>query len=114
MTDIYILLLITIMANAVMDAIISNDSFAKHGLWFSRDGWKCKYLIVEWLNNFLPLELSSFLGETVLVVFSDLWHLAKTIMILSFMVLVFGFTWYAVIMYFAWGLIFSGFYYWIR
>lgn len=110
----YILILISIICNALMDAINSRDTFAKYGLFFSREGWKCKYLIVEWFNNFLPLEISRFIGETVLVVFSDFWHLLKTIMILSFMCAIFGFTWWAVIMYFAWGLFFSGFYYLVR
>ena len=104
---IYILLYITIAANAVMDAIMSNDSFKRFGKWFSRDGWQIKYTFCEWLNKYLPLWLSKFIAEDLLVVFTDLFHFAKMVMILSFMFIIFGFTLKALIVYFIWGLTFS-------
>jgi hypothetical protein len=97
-----------------MDSIMSNDSFAKYGLYFSRDGWKVKYQLTEWLNKFLPLWLSKFLAFDVLVVFTELYKVAKMIMIISFMVAIFGFTIHALIAYFVWGLLFSFFYAVIR
>lgn len=104
---IYILILITIICNAIMDAIMSNDAFKRFGLWFSREGWTIKYTLAEWLNKYLPLWLSKFLAEDVLVVFTELYKFAKTIMIISFMFAIFGFTTTAIIAYFVWGLLFS-------
>jgi hypothetical protein len=97
-----------------MDAIMSNDSFAKYGKFFSRDGWQIKHTFCEWLNNFLPLWLSKFIAEDVLVVFTELYKLSKMIMIISFMVAIFGFTTTALIAYMIWGLLFSFFYAVIR
>jgi hypothetical protein len=102
-----ILLAVTIGANVIMDAIMSNDVFAKYGLWYSRDGWTIKYDLKVWLNQYLPLWLSKFLAYDVLVVFTELYKVAKTVMILAFMFLAFGFTWKAVLTYFVWGLLFS-------
>ena len=111
---IYILLLITIISNAVMDAVWSRDSYRKYGLWFSKDGYKVKYFLRDYLNKYVPNWLARFLAFDVLVVFTELYKLAKMIMILSFLIAIFGFTWYALIMYFAWGLFFSGVFYLIR
>jgi hypothetical protein len=63
-----LLLYITVIANAVMDAIMSNDAFAKYGKWFSRDGWQIKHTFCEWLNQYLPLWLSKFISNDFLVV----------------------------------------------
>jgi hypothetical protein len=103
----YILLLITILSNAVMDAIMSNDAYQKYGVWFSRHGWTIKYTLVEWLNKYLPLWLSKFIALNVMVVFTELYKLAKMIMILSFLIAIFGLTWHALVVYFVWGLLFS-------
>ena len=111
---IYLLLLITITSNAVMDAIMSNDAFKRFGLWFSREGWTIKYTLAEWLNKYLPLWLSKFLAEDCLVVFTELYKFAKMIMIVSFMLAIFGFTLNALYGYLAWGLIFSFIYSVIR
>ncbi len=108
------LLAITIIANSVMDAIMSNNVFAKYGLWFSRDGWTVKYDLKVWLNKYLPLWLSKFLAYDVLVIFTELYKVAKTVMIMSFMLLIFGFTWMAIVAYLVWGLAFSSCYGFIR
>ena len=108
---IYAFLFITVLSNAVMDAIMGKDAFKKYGKWFSRDGWEIKYQLCEWLNNYLPLWLSKFLAFDVLVVFTELYKFAKMIMILSFLACIFGFTWWTLVVYFAWGLLFSFFYY---
>jgi hypothetical protein len=97
-----------------MDSIMSNDSFAKYGKWFSRDGWQIKYTLTEWLNKYLPLWLSKFLAQDVLVVFTELYKVAKMIMIISFIILIFGFTIKAVIAYIVWGFMFSSIYAIIR
>jgi len=93
---------------------MSNDSFAKYGKWFSRDGWQIKYTLTEWLNKYLPLWLSKFLAQDVLVVFTELYKVAKMIMIISFIILIFGFTIKAVIAYIVWGFMFSSIYAIIR
>lgn len=111
---IYILLLITIISNAVMDAIMSNDAFKRFGKWFSRDGYQIKYTFAEWLNKYFPLWLSKFIAEDFLVVFTELYKFAKMIMVLSFLIAIFGFTWFALAAYMVWGLIFSFAYYMIR
>jgi hypothetical protein len=97
-----------------MDSIMSNDSFAKYGKWFSRDGWQIKYTLTEWLNKYLPLWLSKFLAQDVLVVFTELFKTVKMIMIISFMILIFGFTIKALIAYIVWGFVFSSIYAIIR
>jgi hypothetical protein len=110
----YILLFLTTLASAIIDSIWASDSFAKYGLWFSRDGYKCKYILTEWLNKYLPLWLSKFLAQDVLVIFTDLFHFAKFVMILSFLFCIFGFTWWAIVVYIWWGLMFNFIYYLIR
>jgi hypothetical protein len=111
---IYLLLTITIASNAVMDAIMSNDSFAKHGMWFSRDGWKTKHAFADWLSQFIPEWLAELLAGTVLVMFTELYKFAKMIMILSFLAAIFGFTWYTLLIYIIWGGLFSIYYTLIR
>jgi hypothetical protein len=111
---IYLLLTITIASNAVMDAIMSNDSFASYGIWFSRDGWKTKHAFADWMAQFIPEWLSVLLSGTVLVMFTELYKFAKMIMILSFLIAIFGFTWYALAMYIVWGALFSIYYTLIR
>ena len=103
----YLLLSLTIICSVLMDAVMARDSFAKYGLWFSREGWVLKYDLEAWLNKFIPSFLSKFLAYDVLVIGSDLFHLAKTIMIASFIILAFGFTLKALFVYFVWGLVFS-------
>jgi len=97
-----------------MDSIMSNDSFAKYGKWFSREGWTIKYTLTEWLYKYLPLWLSKLLAQDVLVVFTELYKTAKMIMIISFMLLIFGFTIKALIAYIVWGFVFSSVYTLIR
>jgi hypothetical protein len=104
---IYTLLVLTILSNAIMDAIMSNDAFAKYGIWFSRDGWKTKHTFADWLSKFMPNFIAVFLSGTVLVMFTELYKFAKMIMILSFMIAIFGFTWWALLAYVVWGLLFS-------
>ena len=104
---IYLLLVLTIASNAVMDAIMSNDSFASYGIWFSRDGWKIKHVFADWMAQFIPEWLSELLACTVLVMFTELYKFAKMIMLLSFLIAIFGFTWYALVMYIVWGALFS-------
>jgi hypothetical protein len=111
---IYFLLVLTIASNAVMDAIMSNDSFAKYGMWFSRDGWKTKHAFADWMALFIPEWLAVLLAGTVLVMFTELYKFAKMIMILSFLIAIFGFTWYALAMYIVWGALFSIYYTLIR
>jgi hypothetical protein len=109
-----LLLCITVLANAVMDAIMSNDSFAKYGKWFSRDGWQIKHTFCEWLNQFLPLWLSKFLAEDVLVCATELYKFAKMVMILSFLTAIFGFHVQTIVAYMVWGMCFSLVYAFIR
>ena len=104
---IYILLALTVLCSSIMDAIMSNNAFSKYGLWASQDGWKLKYVFTEWLNKFLPLWLSKFIAQDVLVVFTDLWHTAKTVMIASFLICIFGFTFQAFVAYLVWGFTFN-------
>jgi len=104
----------SIICSAVMDAVMSNNAFAKCGLYFSRDGWKNKYLLTEWFNKYLPLWLSKFLAQDILVIFCDLFHTAKTIMIASFIVAIFGLTWTSFIVWALWGFWFNLVYYAIR
>lgn len=105
-------LTLSIVASAVMDSVMSNNTFARWGLWYSKDGWKCKYILTEWFARFLPLDLSKFLAQDVLVGFTDLWHFAKTIMVLSFCMAInqeMG-----VFMWLIWGFVFSPVYAIIR
>lgn len=108
---IYILLILTAFCSAIMDNIMAHDSFAKYGLFFSRDGWKVKYQLTEWFNKFLPLWLSKFLAQDVFVVGTDLFHLTKSMMVMCICVLAFGFTWFALVAWLAWGFVFNIFYY---
>lgn len=101
------LILITILSNAVMDSIMSNDSFKQFGKWFSRDGWQIKHTFCEWLNQFLPLWLCKLIAEDILVVFTELYKFAKMLMILSFLILIFGFNQYTFFLYIVWGMSFS-------
>jgi hypothetical protein len=102
-----VLLLITIIANVIMDAVVFYNAFGKYGIWFSSEGWKCKYILADWLNKYLPMWLSRFLALNVLVMFTDLFHLSKSVMIYTFMVLIFGFTWKAFTIFIIWGGLFS-------
>jgi hypothetical protein len=111
---IYLLLLITIASNAVMDAIMSNDSFSSYGIWFSRDGWKIKHAFADWLSQFIPEWLAVLLAGTILVMFTELYKFAKMIMILAFLAAIFGFTWYTILFYIIWGGLFSIYYTLIR
>lgn len=100
---------LSIFCNAIMDNITFHNSYAKYGLWFSSDGWKCKYILAEWLNKYLPLWLSKFLAEDVLVVFTDLWHLSKMIMILS-LCLSISFSFHGILLWFMWSIGFNIFF----
>jgi hypothetical protein len=111
---IYLLLLITIASNAVMDAIMSNDSFVSYGIWFSRDGWKIKHAFADWMAQFIPEWLAELLAGTILVMFTELYKFAKMIMILAFLAAIFGFTWYTILFYIIWGGLFSIYYTLIR
>jgi len=48
------LLITTIISNAIMDAIISNDSFRQYGKWFSRNGWEIKHELSDYFSQFMP------------------------------------------------------------
>lgn len=102
-----ILFIITIISNSIMDAIMSNNSFAKYGLWFSRDGWKIKYLLRDWLSKYIPFYISKFIAFNILVVFTELYKLCKMIMIMSFMFLIFGLNINSLYAYLLWGILFS-------
>ena len=106
----YVLLSLTIICSVLMDAVMARDSFAKYGLWFSREGYIIKYDLEVWLNKFLPSALAKFLAFDVLVIFTDLFHAAKTIMVASFIILAFGFTLKALFIYLVWGWFFSFFF----
>ena len=67
-----------------MDTVMSSNNLARFGKFFSKDGWQNKYTLTEWLNKYLPLWLSKFLAQDVFVIFTDAFHLSKTIMILTF------------------------------
>jgi len=111
---VYICLVISVICSAVQDAVIFNNAFEKWGLWFSKDGWKVKYLFTEWLNQYLPLWLSKFIAQDLLVIFTDIYHLSKSIMIASFIVAIFGLTWTSFIVWALWGFGFNLVYYAIR
>jgi hypothetical protein len=93
---------------------MSNDAFAKYGLWYSRDGWKIKYQLTEWFNQLLPLWLSRFLAQDVFIVFTELYKFAKMIMVLSFLIAIFGLSIQTLVIYMIWGLCFSVVYAFIR
>jgi hypothetical protein len=94
-----------------MDNVMAHDSYAKYGLYFSRDGWKVKYIFTEWLNKYIPLWLSKLIAQDFLVIFLDLFHTAKTLMIACFVVAIFGITWYSLLVWFCWGIVFNVCYY---
>lgn len=78
-------LFIAALCKACSDAVMSNNDFAKYGFWFS---WKAadqnKYVLTEWLNKFLPLWLSKFLAQDILIIFCDFWHLCQALLAFSF------------------------------
>jgi hypothetical protein len=108
---VYILLLLTCLCSAIMDNVMAHDSFAKWGIFFSRNGWQVKYQLTEWFNKFLPLWLSKFLAQDVLVIGTDIFHLAKSTMIMLFCVAIFGFCWTTFLAWLGWGVVFNVFYY---
>lgn len=91
-----------------------HDSFAKFGVWFSKDGWKNKYVLAEWLNQYLPLDVSKFLAFDVLVIFTDLFHFTQFLFVSSMCIYFFGFTLVAAAAYFSFSILFSILYYIIR
>lgn len=111
---IYLLVFISILSSAIMDAININNAFAKYGIWFSKDGWKNKHTFAEWISKYLPDFISESIAEDFLVMFTDLWHFAKMIMVLSFLIAIFGITLKTFIMYIIWGIIFNFLYAIIR
>lgn len=102
-----IFLLITIIMSAIGEAVVFYNSFGKFGLWFSDKGYVLKYKLAEWLNKYLPLWLSKFIAYNILVIFTDLFHLSKAIMIYTFIYLTFGFTWLTFVLFVIWGALFS-------
>jgi ABC-type transport system involved in cytochrome bd biosynthesis fused ATPase/permease subunit len=108
------LLLTTIIANAVMDAVISNDSFRQYGKWFSREGWEIKHELSDYFSQFMPSWLAEFIWCDFLVVFTELFKFAKMVMILSFLILIFGLNVYTFLLYLVWGMCFSILYAFIR
>ena len=57
--------------------------------WVKADSWQNKHKIADLLYSWgVPRSIANFLGKDVLVIFSDLWHFAKALMmaIVQFMV----------------------------
>lgn len=109
-----IILALYLVTTLIQQCIMIHDSFAKFGLWFSKDGWKIKYILAEWLNKYLPLWLSKFLAYDVLVVFTDLFHFIQLVFVSSLCIFIFGLSWVALIAYFTFSILFSILYYSIR
>jgi len=77
-------LILALIFNAICDAVIFNDSFARFGKWFSRSQIsEGRDLIYAWLRvkYHLPIWLCKFLSYDVLIIFGDLWHFSKFLMI---------------------------------
>ena len=97
--------------NAVCDAVIFNDSFASLGKWFSRSqvsqGRNDIYAYLR-IKFGLPLWLCRFLAFDVLIVFGDLWHFSKFLMIGCFSFAVS--TQYGIFIWLGYSLVFSPIY----
>jgi hypothetical protein len=96
----YLLFILAIFCNAVMDA----DALDAFGRWAEKrynanptkfnkilwdwvdvSGWENKYKIQDWLikHDYQPW-VAKWLAQDVLVIFLDLWHFAKAIMMICF------------------------------
>lgn len=99
-----ILLAIIMLLSAIMD-VCSLDVFGQWAQkkyeqnptklrklfwdWTKADSWQNKYKIADLFYSWgVPRSISNFIGKDVLVIFSDLWHFAKALMmaIVQFMV----------------------------
>ena len=95
-----ILLILAILLNAIMDAdsLDAFDRLFKKRYeknptklnwilyeWVQGETWQNKYDMLTWMvNKGLPYKLANWLAKDVFVVFSDLWHFAKAIMMVCF------------------------------
>jgi len=104
-------IILAALCSAIMDLVSSQDRFAKWGIWFSREGYILKYDLAEWLSKFMPYRVAKFLAFDILVIFSDLFHLSKTLMVAFFCIAAFGLTAPAFLAWLVFGLMFNFFYY---
>lgn len=95
-----ILLIIAIFCSAVMDADaldvfgkIAEKRFKENPTrfnkilweWVDADSWENKYKFKEFLISIgIPKSISTWLAKDVFVIFLDLWHFAKAIMMICF------------------------------
>ena len=107
-------IILAALCSAIMDLVSSQDKFKDYGLWFSREGYILKYDLADWLNKFMPYNLAKFIAFDILVIFTDLFHLSKTLMIAFFCIAAFGLTAQAFIGWLLFGIMFNFFYYSIK
>lgn len=93
--------------------------------WSKSDSWENKYKIINWLESKgIPKSIATWLGKDVLVIFSDLWHFVKSLMLVCFEVPIVVLTshlvpfipvWlWAIVLFIVGGVIFNFFYYRFR
>jgi hypothetical protein len=104
-------IILAALCSAIMDLVSSQDRFKDYGIWFSRDGYILKYDLAEWLNKFMPYSVAKFIAFDILVIFTDLFHLSKTLMVAFFCIAAFGLTAQAFLAWLVFGLMFNFFYY---
>lgn len=53
--------------------------------WVDADSWENKYQVRDWLiSKHVPKSIATWLAKDVLVIFLDLWHFAKALMMVCF------------------------------
>lgn len=101
----YLILLVIIMLLSAIMYVCSLDVFGQWAQkkyeqkptefrklfwdWVKADSWQNKYKIADLFYSWgVPRSIANFIGKDVLVIFSDLWHFAKALMmaIVQFMV----------------------------
>lgn len=104
MTTTILLLILAMAFSAVMD---TTDRFAEYFrrkeistekkiYWFLREWcdsekWRNKYEVKDFLiKSGIPVVISTYLAKDVLVIFVDMWHFAKAMMILCFIIPISG------------------------
>jgi hypothetical protein len=107
-------IILAALCSAIMDLVSSKDRFAKYGIWFSREGYILKYDLMDWLNKFMPEQLAKFLAFDVMVIFTDLFHTSKTLMVAFFCIAAFSLTSQAFLAWLVFGVMFNFFYYLIK
>lgn len=91
---IYIILtLIAVFCNAVMDAdqyiagYFNLKGYKKLYAWSNSMSWENKYFLKEWLQGKgVPEKIASWLAKDVLVIFTDMWHFCKAVMMICFLI----------------------------